>query len=55
VSRRIFNSEVGFVFNNSAGKQGSSFTANEELPKQLASNGHGITVEEIAWKNLGVP
>ena len=55
VRRWIFNSEIGFIFDDTAGEQRSSFAANQQLAEQLASYGHRIAIEEFARKDLSVP
>ncbi len=54
VRRRIVDSEVGFVFDDSAGEKCSSFAADQQLAQQFASNGHRIAIEEFARKNWSI-
>ena len=55
VRRRILDSEVGFIFDDTAGEQPPAFAANQQLAQQLASHGHRIAIEEFARKDLSMP
>src|ERR1019366_7077057 len=50
--RRVLNSEVGFVFDDTATEYRSSFGADQQLAQQLASHGHRIATEEFERKYL---
>ena len=54
VRRRIFGSEIGFVFDDTASEQRASFAADQQLAQQLASHGHRIAIEEFTRKDLSI-
>jgi hypothetical protein len=55
VRRRVVNSEVGFIFYDTASKERSPFAPNKQLTQQLASHGHWVAIEEFARQDLSTP